>query len=143
MPTKVYTEVSCQGCGKMNRREDLHLSPPPAWMEGSLGIYDDAAEVRQEVFVDALCVSCGDAVLAVVGVKRKRQRRERDSQTAISVSRPAQPPPDTHEQVTDPGGQVAIPCPHNIETPHEHTEKGDEITCVEPKSGWPAKASAP
>jgi len=45
-------------------------------MQGQLYIYDGAGTTKQHIWVDALCVACGDAVLKVLGVKRKRQRRD-------------------------------------------------------------------
>jgi len=91
MPTKTYSETTCQGCGKVVKREGEWIHVPPSWMEGQLVIIEGEDEValalvkvKQCVDVDALCVACGDKLLAVVGVKRKRQRR--DSQNTISVS---------------------------------------------------------
>ena len=172
MPTKTYTETTCQGCGKVVKREGECSGPPASWMQGQLYIYDGAGTTKQHIWVDALCVACGDAVLKVLGVKRKRQRREPAlDRLAKELEVPAPQPLGAvtyQEPARDVGtgandlsrryaslnalgkelGDLArpetitIPCPHSIETPHIHHEHGDEVVCVEPDGGWPANDKA-
>jgi len=84
MSTNVYTETTCQGCGKVAKREGQWDGVPPVgWLSGDFQIADkpDADggyHAKQEACVEGVCVACGDKVLAAVGVKRKRQRREQD-----------------------------------------------------------------
>ena len=81
MGTRIYTETTCQGCGKVDKREGQWEGVPPvAWLSGDFQIADEPTvdgryQAKQEGSIDALCVSCGDKVLAVLGVKRKRQRK--------------------------------------------------------------------
>ena len=89
MSSTVFTETTCQKCGKVDRREGVYDRVPPSWIEGELSIMDweepwsegmtGLGEVRtkQDIDIDALCVACGDKLLALLGVKRKRQRREK------------------------------------------------------------------
>ena len=160
MPSKTFTETTCQGCGKVVKREGECSGPPASWMQGQVYIYDGNGTTKQRIWVDALCVACGDAVMKVVGVKRKRQRREPSlDRLAKELEVPAPQPLvaadwqegqvskreadslarryasfDTHE---------AISCPHSIETPHGHTEAGDTVYCLEPDGGWPVNAHTP
>ncbi|MFH1141266.1 MAG: hypothetical protein V1724_06335 [Chloroflexota bacterium] len=92
MGTHIFTETTCQGCGEEKRREgEWEGVPPVGWLSGDFQIADEPTvdggyQAKQEISVDALCVDCGDKLLALLGVKRKRHRKERDSQIPGPVS---------------------------------------------------------
>src|SRR3990167_8537998 len=112
MPTTFYTETTCQRCGKVNRREGQCDGPPRNWLQGGLDIFNEAGVRKQHVWVDALCVDCGDLLLTMLGIPRKREQRRAeyrpihcDNATCILArghegvhSGPATPPADTHEE---------------------------------------------
>src|SRR3990167_1998506 len=115
MPTTFYTETTCQRCGKVNRREGQCDGPPRNWLQGGLDIFNEAGVSKQRVWVDALCVDCGDLLLTMLGIPRKRERKVKS---------------DTHIPTRKP---VAVPCPHGIDMkkePHQHEDDGEFIYCA-------------